>query len=132
MVVAFRDGDEIKSGTMHLFGPKTANKDKTVQVGKMTVGSQWGAAGLIYAGGDDKVIVAEGAETACLVEVEPMRRFISLVATCKMQGHYGTLALLHGQSTITYCSRTMIYQSKRGFKATLPVQKNLQKKVLSL
>jgi len=65
MVVRFdNEADELTAVQCTYLDPQTATKDKTIKIVKNTIGSQWGSAGLIYNGGDEKVIVAEGAETA--------------------------------------------------------------------
>jgi len=65
MVVGFFNAQkELTSVQCTYLDPKTANKDKNLEVVKRTIGQLRGSAGLIYQGGDERVVVAEGAETA--------------------------------------------------------------------
>ena len=67
----------------------------------MAVGSQWESAGLIYQGGDDKVIVAEGAETAMsLIEAEPNAAIYITGGNMQNIQHYEYLALKHGKDEL--------------------------------
>jgi len=65
MVVGFFNAQkELTSVQCTYLDPRTANKDKNLEVVKRTIGQLRGSAGLMYQGGDEKVVVAEGAETA--------------------------------------------------------------------
>ena len=102
MIVRFSDeADKLTAVQCTYLDPKTANKDKSVKIVKNTVGSQWGSAGVIYQGGDEKVIVAEGAETAMsLIQAEPKASIYITGGNMQNVQHYDYLALKHGKEEI--------------------------------
>lgn len=97
MVVSFLDRhDEITGVQCTYLDKTTANKDTTVKIGKNTIGQIWGSAGVIYKGGDDKVIACEGAETAAsLVAVQPKSSIYATGGNMQNVGHYDFLTHQH-------------------------------------
>ena len=80
---------------------KTANKDKHAQVSKRTIGHHWGSAGIIYRGGNDKVIIGEGCETAAsLVTAAPTSSIYITGGNMGNAGHYDFLAKTHAKDEI--------------------------------
>jgi hypothetical protein len=120
MIVRFEnEANELTAVQCTYLDPKTSNKDKDAKVGKMTVGSQWESAGKIYHGGDDKVIVAEGAETAMsLIQAEPKAAIYITGGNMQNIQHYDTLALKHGKNEIHIAADNDLSKEAGSWKST--------------
>ena len=103
MVVSFVNRDDEITGVQCTYLDKTtANKDTTIKIGKNTIGQIWGSAGVIYQGGDDKIIACEGAETAAsLVTAQPKSSIYATGGNMQNVGHYDFL-VKHNNNTAFY------------------------------
>ena len=80
MVVRFvNDQDELTAVQCTYLNPATADKDKMAFVKKNTIGIIAHSVGVIYQGGNDKAIIAEGCETAA--SLIPVARNASIYIT---------------------------------------------------
>lgn len=102
MVVSFRNAEgELTAVQCTYLDKETANKDKNAKVSKRTIGHHWGSAGIIYRGGNDKVIIGEGCETAAsLVTAVPTSSIYITGGNMGNAGHYDFLAKTHGKDEI--------------------------------
>ena len=127
MVVSFRNNENELTGIQCTYLDKeTANKDKTVKIGKNTIGQIWGSAGLIYRGGDEKVIVAEGCETAAsLVSVAKEASIYITGGNMQNAGSYDFLAIQHNLKNIHIAADNDLSFEAGSWKATEAASRRL-------
>lgn len=129
MVVSFVNDQEELTGIQCTYLDKnSANKDKSVKIGKCTIGQVWGSSGLIYRGGDEKVIVGEGAETsASLVPVEPKSSIYITGGNMQNVGGYAFLAKKHDKKELHIAADNDLSFESGSWKATEAGAKQLAK-----
>ncbi len=127
MVVSFRNNENELTGIQCTYLDKeTANKDKTVKIGKNTIGQIWGSAGIIYRGGDEKVIVAEGCETAAsLVSVAKDASIYITGGNMQNAGSYDFLAEQHNLKNIHIAADNDLSFEAGSWKATEAASRRL-------
>ena len=120
MVVSFLNDQNELTGIQCTYLDKvTQNKDKSVQIPKCTIGQVWGGAGIIFKGGEEKVIVSEGAETAMsLIHCEPKSTIYITGGNMQNIQHFDYLALQHDEKEIYIAADNDLSENSGSWKAT--------------
>lgn len=106
LVVGIRNSEnDIVSAQLVYLDPETADKHPEAQVAKRTIASSWGHHAQIHLGASNRVILAEGPETAAsLIKADPSANIYISVGNNQNMGNLAYLAEKHGASEMLFAS----------------------------